>query len=97
MAKTWVSPAEQEKAKAKLVSPEHLSQLVVAPGTPEAEQEKAKANPAGGERLLSQPVVAPSAEEAGSVSTGPQPALPAVLEEGEIREDDGSVDMDTSE
>ena len=97
VAKTWVSPAEQEKAKAKLVSPEHLAQPIVPPGTLEAEQEKAKANPAGGERLLSQPVVAPSAEEAGSASTGPQPALPAVLEEGEIREDDGSVDMDTSE
>ena len=95
--KTWVSPAEQEKAKAKLVSPEHLTRPVVAPGTPDAEQEKAKANPASEERLLSQLVVAPSAEEAGSASTGPQPALPAVLEEGEIREDDGSVDMDTSE
>ena len=97
VAKTWVSPAEQEKAKAKLVSPEHLTRPVVAPGTPDAEQEKAKANPASEERLLSQPVVVPSAEEAGSASAGPQPALPAVLEEGEIREDDGSVDMDTSE
>ena len=79
------------------MSPEHLTRPVVAPGTPEAEQEKAKPNPASEERLLSQPVVVPSAEEAGSASTGPQPALPAVLEEGEIREDDGSVDMDTSE
>ena len=98
VAKTWVSPAEQEKAKAKLVGEERaLSQPVVAPGTGEAEQEKAKATPTSGDRLLSQPVVAPVAEEADSASAGPQPALPAVLEEGEIREDDGSLDMDTTE
>ena len=63
----------------------------------EAEQEKAKATPTSGDRLLSQPVIAPVAEEADSASAGPQPALPAVLEEGEIREDDGSLDMDTTE
>ena len=62
-----------------------------------AEQAKGKTKLVSEDRLRSQSVIAPRTEEAGSASAGPQPALPAVLEEGEILEEDGSVNMDTTE
>ena len=59
-----------------------------------AEQAKGKTKLVSEDRLRSQSVIAPRTEEAGSAS---EPALPAVLEEGEILEEDGSVNMDTTE
>ena len=62
-----------------------------------AEQAKGKTKLVSEDRLRSQSIIAPGTEEAGSASTGPQPALPAVLEEGEILEEDGSANMDTTD